>query len=242
MSLIKDNRADDPIFLILQLCADANLRETVHMLEQESGYFFSLEYFKSLILNGKWEEVQKYLSSFTSVKDNKYSTRIYFDILKQKYYEALYKNEHAVALDILRKDLRVFEESNRELYREMTLLLTIENFREHKKFSFEGDFSTLRKELIKELRPIIEMNPVFKGRTEFPQINKTTLNTLIKDGTDDPHCHLQLRIGLPLTDHRKGPGPEISSSMGEQQVTGNLSSQINKSWSQLLRYLPATDS
>ncbi|KAG8381732.1 hypothetical protein BUALT_Bualt05G0003200 [Buddleja alternifolia] len=166
MSLNKDDPGNDPIFYILQVCKDANLNETAHMLEQESGYFFDLKYFENLILNGKWEEVEKYLSRFTGVNDNYHSTKIYFEIRKVKYYETLYKNEHAVALDILRKDLRAFEESHRELYREMTLLLTIENFREQTKIPFEGDSITRRKKLINVLRPVIEDNPVIKGRTK----------------------------------------------------------------------------
>lgn len=60
-------------------------------LEQESGYFFDLEYFEELVLHGNWEETEKYLSSFTVVEDNKYSTKIYFEIRKQKYLEALDK-------------------------------------------------------------------------------------------------------------------------------------------------------
>lgn len=60
-------------------------------LEQETCYFFDLKYFEELLLNGNWKEVEKYLSSFTDVEDNKYSTKIYFEIRKQKYLEALDK-------------------------------------------------------------------------------------------------------------------------------------------------------
>lgn len=60
-------------------------------LEQETGYFFDLKYFEELGLNGNWEEAEKYLSSFTVLEDNKHSTKIYFEIRKQKYLEALDK-------------------------------------------------------------------------------------------------------------------------------------------------------
>lgn len=60
-------------------------------LEQETGYFFDLKFFEELVLNGNWEEAEKYLSSFTVVEDNKYSTKIYFEIRKQKFLEALDK-------------------------------------------------------------------------------------------------------------------------------------------------------
>lgn len=40
-----------------------------------------------------------------------------------------YRHEFAVALDILLKDLKVFAQSNKELYKEMTQLLTLDDFR-----------------------------------------------------------------------------------------------------------------
>ncbi|EYU20238.1 hypothetical protein MIMGU_mgv1a005807mg [Erythranthe guttata] len=124
MSLSKDL-----VLLMLQFCAEENFKRTAHMLEQESGYFFDLEHFEELILHGNWDEAEDYLSSFTLLEDNKYSTKIYFEIRKQKFLEALDKHESAAALDILVKDLKVFEQSNKELYKEMTLLLTMPNFR-----------------------------------------------------------------------------------------------------------------
>lgn len=61
----------------------------MNRLEQESGLFFSVKYFEDLVLSGKWDEVEKYLSGFTRVDDNRYSMKIYFEIRKQKYLEAL---------------------------------------------------------------------------------------------------------------------------------------------------------
>lgn len=79
-----------PIFQYLLL--SFNLCDAFcNRLEQETGYFFDLKYFEGLVLNGNWEEVEKYLSSFTVVADNKYSTKIYFEIRKQKFLEALDK-------------------------------------------------------------------------------------------------------------------------------------------------------
>lgn len=60
-------------------------------LEQESGFFFNTKYFEDLVLAGEWEEVEKYLSGFTKVDDNRYSMKIFFEIRKQKYLEALDK-------------------------------------------------------------------------------------------------------------------------------------------------------
>ncbi|KHN35557.1 Protein TOPLESS [Glycine soja] len=41
--------------------------------------------------NGNWDEVEKYLSGFTKVDDNRYSMKIFFEIRQQRYLEALNK-------------------------------------------------------------------------------------------------------------------------------------------------------
>lgn len=66
-------------------------------MEKESGFFFNMRYFEDSVTNGEWDEVEKYLSGFTKVDDNRYSMKIFFEIRKQKYLEALdryYKEFH----------------------------------------------------------------------------------------------------------------------------------------------------
>lgn len=58
-------------------------------LEKESGFFFNIRYFEEKVLAGEWDEVEKYLSGFTKVDDNRYSTKIYYDLRKQRYLESL---------------------------------------------------------------------------------------------------------------------------------------------------------
>ena len=58
-------------------------------LEQESGFFFNMKYFEEKAHAGEWDEVERYLSGFTKVDDNRYSMKIFFEIRKQKYLEAL---------------------------------------------------------------------------------------------------------------------------------------------------------
>jgi hypothetical protein len=53
--------------------------------------YFHQQYFKRLILQGQWDDAEKYLSGFTSVMENKSSMEIYFAMYKQKYLEALDK-------------------------------------------------------------------------------------------------------------------------------------------------------
>ena len=60
-------------------------------LERETGIFFDMKYFEGLALSGNWDEVERYLSGFTKVEDNKFSLKIYFEIRKQKFLEELDK-------------------------------------------------------------------------------------------------------------------------------------------------------
>ncbi|KAL3614485.1 RNA polymerase II associated Paf1 complex subunit Tpr1 [Castilleja foliolosa] len=71
------------VFLILQYLDEEKFKETVHKLEQESGFFFNMKYFEEQVQAGEWEEVERYLSGFTKVEDNRYSMKIFFEIRKQ---------------------------------------------------------------------------------------------------------------------------------------------------------------
>lgn len=48
-----------------------------------------MKHFEDLVQGGEWDEVEKYLGGFTKVEDNRYSMKIFFEIRKQKYLEAL---------------------------------------------------------------------------------------------------------------------------------------------------------
>lgn len=131
-------------------------------LEKESGFFFNMKYFEEKVQAGEWDEVEKYLSGFTKVDDNRYSMKIFFEIRKQKYLEALdryilsfislkfyrfisfvlilklhiffclfykYRQDRSKAVELLVTDLKVFSTFNEDLYKEITQLLTLNNFR-----------------------------------------------------------------------------------------------------------------
>ncbi|KAG6494262.1 hypothetical protein ZIOFF_049282 [Zingiber officinale] len=97
-------------------------------LEQESGFYFNMKYFEDEVQNGNWDSVEKYLSGFTKVDDNRYSMKIFFEIRKQKYLEALDRHDRSKAVEILVKDLKAFASFNEELFKEITQLLILENF------------------------------------------------------------------------------------------------------------------
>ncbi|KAL6334754.1 hypothetical protein AAG906_021413 [Vitis piasezkii] len=153
------------VFLILQFLDEEKFKETVHKLEQESGFFFNMKYFEDEVHSGNWDEVEKYLSGFTKVDDNRYSMKIFFEIRKQKYLEALDKHDRSKAVEILVKDLKVFATFNEELFKEITQLLTLENFR----YVIYAKLS----------QKLIEANPLFRDKLQFPHLKNSRLRTLI---------------------------------------------------------------
>ncbi|KAG8656222.1 protein TOPLESS [Manihot esculenta] len=175
------------VFLILQFLDEEKFKETVHKLEQESGFFFNMKYFEDEVHSGNWDEVEKYLSGFTKVDDNRYSMKIFFEIRKQKYLEALDKHDRSKAVDILVKDLKVFSTFNEELFKEITQLLTLENFRENEQLSKYGDTKSARAIMLVELKKLIEANPLFRDKLQFPNLKNSRLRTLINQSLNWQH-------------------------------------------------------
>ncbi|CAN8246917.1 unnamed protein product [Cochlearia groenlandica] len=175
------------VFLILQFLDEEKYKETVHRLELESGYYFSMRYFEELVTNGEWDEVEKYLSGFTKVEDNRYSMKIFFEIRKQKYLEALDKHDRAKAVDVLVKDLKVFAGFNEDLFKEITQLLTLDDFRANEQLSKYGDTKSARSIMFGELKKLIEANPLFRDKLQYPVLKNSRLRTLINQSLNWQH-------------------------------------------------------
>ncbi|KAK8947936.1 Topless-related protein 1 [Platanthera guangdongensis] len=175
------------VFLILQFLDEEKFKETVHKLEQESGFYFNMKHFEDQVLAGEWNEVERYLSGFTKVEDNRYSMKIFFEIRKQKYLEALDKNDRAKAVDILVKDLKVFASFNEELFKEITQLLTLENFRHNEQLSKYGDTKSARNIMLIELKKLVEANPLFRDKLALPPFKASRLRTLINQSLNWQH-------------------------------------------------------
>lgn len=60
-------------------------------LGYEAKFYFDWDYFSDLIMSGKWDDADKYLSGFIQLDHNsvKDVIRSYFEIRKQKYFEAI---------------------------------------------------------------------------------------------------------------------------------------------------------
>ncbi|KAJ6434538.1 hypothetical protein OIU84_018119 [Salix udensis] len=175
------------VFLILQFLEEEKFKESVHKLEKESGFYFNMKFFEEKVLAGEWDEVEKYLAGFTKVDDNRYSMKIFFEIRKQKYLEALDRQDKAKGVEILVGDLKVFSTFNEELYKEITQLLTLTNFRDNEQLSKYGDTKTARTIMLVELKKLIEANPLFRDKLAFPTLKSSRLRTLINQSLNWQH-------------------------------------------------------
>ncbi|XP_047970386.1 protein TOPLESS-RELATED PROTEIN 2-like isoform X1 [Salvia hispanica] len=175
------------VFLILQFLDEEKFKETVHKLEQESGFFFNMKHFEESVQAGEWDEVERYLSGFTKVEDNRYSMKIFFEIRKQKYLEALDRDDRPKAVEILVKDLKVFASFNEDLFKEITQLLTLDNFRQNEQLSKYGDTRSARNIMLVELKKLIEANPLFRDKLTLPAFKASRLRTLINQSLNWQH-------------------------------------------------------
>nr|TKS11864.1 hypothetical protein D5086_0000068850 [Populus alba] len=166
----------DLVLLISQFLDEEGFKETARMLERESSYYFNMKFFEDMICIGDWDEAERYLSCFTKLSDNRFSMKVYFEIRKQKFLEALDNKDCAKALDILVKDLKTFVPYNEELFKEMTLLLTLNDIRDHESLSMYSDADSARKVMRVELKKLIEANPLFSDKLEFPNVASHSLN------------------------------------------------------------------
>ncbi|XP_023729320.1 protein TOPLESS-RELATED PROTEIN 2 isoform X2 [Lactuca sativa] len=162
-----------------RIAPSAFVSSSISRLEQESTFFFNMKYFEEQVQAGEWDEVEKYLCGFTKVEDNRYSLKIFFEIRKQKYLEALDRNDRAKAVEILVKDLKVFSTFNEELFKEITQLLTLDNFRQNEKLSDYGDTKSARSIMLVELKKLIEENPLLTEKLTLPVSIASQLLTLI---------------------------------------------------------------
>lgn len=123
------------------------------------------------------------------------------------FFYFICRRDHAKALDILRKDLKVFELEtyNKDLFKEMSLLLTMDDFRfsqcwplqhffslyrlsihivtstfrANPKISTYGDTTSERGNLFRGLEKLIVANPLLRDKLQFPVLGTSRLHTLI---------------------------------------------------------------
>ncbi len=77
------------LYLILQFLKEEGLNDAVHALERTTGLYFDAKHFQELVVAGNWERAEEYLLGFTGWEANGSSLKMFFELRKQKYLEAL---------------------------------------------------------------------------------------------------------------------------------------------------------
>ncbi|KAL7187353.1 hypothetical protein ACSBR1_037425 [Camellia fascicularis] len=89
----------EKLLAVFKYLTEKNFQKARHEFECESGLFFDIKYSEELVVNGDWDEADRYLSCFTKWDDNRHSMKMFFEIKKQKYFEALDKCNYHEAVD-----------------------------------------------------------------------------------------------------------------------------------------------
>ncbi|XP_030548357.1 protein TOPLESS-like [Rhodamnia argentea] len=212
------------ILIILQFLKENGYREAAHELERESGVYFDWRYFEQLMLDGKWNEAERYLSGFTHLNDNRFSTKIYLALRKQKYLEALDSNDVSKAVDILRSDLKAFG-ANRDLFEELTELLTLNNIWTNNKLAMFGHIQNVRSAVRWEIKNNIAVNPALRGKLNIPGFEPCRLGLIINQSVNWQHSQCAHPVPNPvihtlLADHCcKPPESPISPTSGDSSAS-----------------------
>nr|GLL35209.1 hypothetical protein TSUD_194820 [Ipomoea trifida] len=195
-----DMDRDDLLHLVLQFLRKENYKETVHSLERESRVFFDLKYFEEKVIQGKWDELEKYLSGFVKFDDNNLlSNKLFFEIRQQKYLEALDSGDKRNALRILRDELNVFAVFDKNYFKETAHLMVLDNIREAPHLSNYVDAQTARASLLNKLIRLIIQNPLLcDNKLLLPTLPEGSLHTKIHQSLKWQHLHCENPVEVPI--------------------------------------------
>lgn len=163
-------------------------------LERETKYYFDMAYVRTLFIQGQWDELTTYLSSFLQTSRSSDHSLLYFEILKHKFLDALDRStfpqtsslltlsgNKTVAASILTDEIRTFFQLNEtnmvpsaprvKLYNEFASLLTFSDFRKHSNLVWLKDGPTTREHVYPQLEHFLRTKLTSVGRlTDLPPI------------------------------------------------------------------------
>ncbi|KAM7275427.1 hypothetical protein ACFE04_017293 [Oxalis oulophora] len=126
------------------------------------------------------------------------------------------------AVEILVKDLKVFSTFNEELFKEITQLLTLENFRENEQLSKYGDTKSARAIMLVELKKLIEANPLFRDKLQFPNLRNSRLRTLINQRSNPDVKTLFVDHSCGQPNGARAPSPANNPLLGALPKAGGF--------------------
>ncbi|RAL41361.1 hypothetical protein DM860_010155 [Cuscuta australis] len=146
-----------------------------------------MRHLEKIVLDGDWQRAVKYISGFTSANENQLSKEIFFLIKKQKYLETLYRGDRGKALEILTNEFQVCSTSNDNVPRELMDLLTLKNFRDNEELANCANPQSARALVFLELKKLIQANPAFHDKLNFPAITRARLRTMVNQSLNWQH-------------------------------------------------------
>ncbi|KAJ4720426.1 Topless-related protein 4 [Melia azedarach] len=176
---IEKNTYRHLVILIMKFLDEENFKESLQALKQESKIFFNINHFEQTIVNGEWEIADEYLSAFTKLDDNRYSRKLFFELRKQKYYDALCRNDQTEAVSIFLKDLKVFSVFPNIFVGELAELFDLKDLRENELLSRYKNTTSARAKLLDVLKILVKRSRVMQDKLVFTRVNKSALLSLI---------------------------------------------------------------
>ncbi|KAK3195059.1 hypothetical protein Dsin_026369 [Dipteronia sinensis] len=137
-----------------------------------------MNHFGEAIMSGEWVKAEKYLSAFTKLTDNRHSKKLFFELHKQKYFEALDREDHALAINIIENELKLFSVVT------LAELIALKDLRHDSisctlQLSSYMNVTSTRAEFRDFLKQMIKRNPILQDKLEFPSVEESALLSLI---------------------------------------------------------------
>ncbi|KAK4600687.1 hypothetical protein RGQ29_010368 [Quercus rubra] len=169
---------EELVFLVLQFLKERGYNETAHTLERESGFYIDLKYLEDMVLRGKWDETERYLSGFTHFSRNTISD-VCLWIRAQEYFEAIENDDSDKASGILMNNLKFLASRRKGLFESMEQLFKSENKKEHILYSQYKGTEVGRILTIDHVKKDIEADSHLSGKLRFPINQSNRLCNLI---------------------------------------------------------------
>jgi len=149
-------KQEELVRLMLQTLQDFGYSKAVQTLESESGIAFqnksAMELCESII-NGKWDKLDKTISSLHLEKQTEKKTR--FLVFQQKFLELLESKQTKLALECLRNEISPLGHDIKEVHKLSSLMLCPNVEELYKKANWDGMKGHSREKVVSSLRGVL---------------------------------------------------------------------------------------
>ncbi|CAO2205865.1 unnamed protein product [Urochloa humidicola] len=167
--------------LVLQHLHEEGYKEAAHELERESGLYFDAKHLEDLVQCGAWDDAERYLVGFTNWNQNIYSAKIFYAIRCQKYLESRYRHRACEEGQVVADDLEALAPFNEFWAKESAA------FEEQLRVGELIDTASARNAVSVEIKKLIQANPLFQNKLDFPLIEAFRLKTMMRQSLEQKH-------------------------------------------------------